>query len=62
VIDADARMRARLGSGSVEAAVGLVPPEWFIGADPAEVYADYLVRRLADGGFVEEAERARTGG
>jgi len=60
VIEADARMRARLGSGSVEAAVGLVPPEWFLGADPAEVYVEYLVRRLADGGFVEEAERART--
>ena len=30
-------------------------------ADPADVYADYLTRRLAAGGFVEEAERARTG-
>jgi hypothetical protein len=61
VIDADGRMRARLGEGSVEAAVGLVPADWFAGADPPEVYADYLVRRLAGGGFVEEAERARTG-
>jgi hypothetical protein len=62
VIDADARMRARLGSGGVEAAVDLVPAEWFVGADAPHVYVDYLVRRLAWGGFVEEAERARTGG
>jgi hypothetical protein len=60
IADADARMRARLGVGAVEAVVGLVPDEWFAGADPAEVYAEYLVRRLSDGGFVEEAERART--
>jgi hypothetical protein len=62
VVDADARMRARLGSGSVEAAVDLVPAEWFVGADAPQVYVDYLLRRLAWGGFVEEAERARTGG
>ena len=30
-------------------------------ADAAEVYAEYLHGRLAAGGFVEEAERARTG-
>jgi hypothetical protein len=62
VVDADARMRARLGSGSVEAAVDLVPAEWFVGADAPQVYVDYLLRRLAWGGFVEEAERARIGG
>jgi hypothetical protein len=48
--------------GAVQAAVDLVPAEWFAGADPAEVYVDYLTRRLADGRFVEEAERARAGG
>ncbi|HET8978281.1 MAG TPA: HipA family kinase [Solirubrobacteraceae bacterium] len=60
--EADERMRARLGEGFVEAAVALVPDEWFAGADPASVYAEYLMRRLAWGGFVEEAEHARTGG
>jgi hypothetical protein len=36
-----------------------VPAEWLAGTDPAEVYAEYLTRRLAAGAFVEEAERAR---
>jgi hypothetical protein len=58
---ADERMRARLGEGAVGAAVALVPAEWFDHADSAEVYAEYLTRRLADGRFVEEAERARAG-
>jgi hypothetical protein len=59
--EADERMRARLGEGAVQAAVDLVPAEWFAHADGAEVYAAYLTRRLDDGGFVEEAERARAG-
>ena len=59
--EADARLRARLGDGAITAAVALVPEAWFTGADPPEVYVDYLRRRLADGTFVEEAERARTG-
>jgi hypothetical protein len=64
IVEADARMRARLGStgeAGVQAAVDRVPEEWFAGADPAPLYAEYLTRRLADGGFVEEAERARAG-
>ncbi|HWE07913.1 MAG TPA: HipA family kinase [Solirubrobacteraceae bacterium] len=61
VLEADGRMRQRLDAGAVEAAVGRVPQEWFAGADPAGVYVEYLTRRLADGGFVEEAERVRTG-
>src|SRR3984885_11884908 len=32
--EADERMRARLGEGAIAAAVGLVPDEWFAGADP----------------------------
>jgi hypothetical protein len=40
-------------------AVALVPAEWFTGADPPEVYVEYLNKRLAAGGFAEEAERAR---
>ena len=59
IIEADERMRARLGDGAVPAAVGLVPPEWFAQADEAEVYAEYLTRRLAGRGFAKEAERAR---
>ena len=59
--EADERMRARLGEGAIAAAVELVPDEWFAGADPPEVYAEYLARRLAADGFVEEAERARAG-
>ena len=59
--EADERMRARLGEGAVQAAVDLVPAEWFAHADAAEVYAEYLSGRLAAGGFVEEAERARAG-
>ena len=58
--EADERMRARLGEGAVQAAVDLVPGEWFAHADGAEVYVSYLTRRLDGGGFVEEAERART--
>ena len=59
VLEADARMRVRLGDGAVEAAVARVPADWLAGADPAEVYAEYLTRRLDAGGFMEEAERAR---
>lgn len=59
---ADTRMRARLGDDAVEEVVGLVPDDWLAGADPPEAYVEYLTRRLADGGFVEEAERARTRG
>jgi hypothetical protein len=59
VVEADARMRARLGEGAVEAAVRCVPDEWFRGADPAPVYVAYLSARLSRGGFAEEAERAR---
>jgi hypothetical protein len=64
VLEADERMRARLQDSpeAIRAAVALTPPEWFDGADPPAVYAEYLTRRLADGGFAQEAERARLGG
>ncbi|MGA9857261.1 MAG: HipA family kinase [Solirubrobacteraceae bacterium] len=61
IIDADRRMRERLAGETVQAAVGLVPKEWFAGADPPDIYVEYLHRRLADGGFAREAERARAG-
>jgi hypothetical protein len=59
VLEADRRMREKLGRGAVAAAAALVPDEWFPGADPRELYVDYLERRLAAGGFAAEAERAR---
>ena len=59
VAEADDRIRARLGDAAVAAAVSLVPAEWLAGADPADVYVEYLTRRLDAGGFVQEAERAR---
>jgi hypothetical protein len=59
IADADRRLRPRLDQRTLEWAVGLVPGEWLAGGDSAAVYVDYLQRRLRDGGFVEEAERAR---
>jgi hypothetical protein len=55
---ADERLRARLSADALDAVVALVPPGWFGGAS-AGVYAEYLRCRLADGGFVTEAEEAR---
>jgi hypothetical protein len=59
VLDAGERLRARIGPSAVADAVALVPGSWFEGADPPEIYVEYLTRRLAAGGFAEEAERAR---
>jgi hypothetical protein len=61
ILEADQRLRARLPTTAIADAVALVPRAWFAGADPPEVYVEYLTRRLAAGGFAEEAERARTG-
>ena len=63
IVEADARMRARIGDGAVAGAPShWCPDEWFAGADAADVYVEYLLgaagRRCA---FVEEAERARAG-
>lgn len=64
IIEADARMRQRLGDldALLDRLAGLVPAGWYDGADPPEAYTGYLRRRLDDGGFVTEAERARAGG
>lgn len=59
VLEAGERLRTRLGPSAVADAVRLVPEAWFQGADAPEVYVEYLTRRLAAGGFAEEAERAR---
>jgi hypothetical protein len=60
IADADRRLRPRLDRQTLSWAVGLVPDEWLAGGDSAALYADYLECRLRDGGFAEEAERART--
>jgi hypothetical protein len=63
VADAGARLRAgRVTDEAVARAVALVVPEWFTGVDPPDVYVEYLTRRLAWGGFAEEADRARGAG
>jgi hypothetical protein len=54
------RLRARISSTDIEAVVSLVPDHWLTGGDGAEVYVDYLSRRLADGGFAEEADDVRS--
>ncbi|MBV9817120.1 MAG: aminotransferase class I and II [Solirubrobacterales bacterium] len=59
IADADRRLRERLGGDAVAAAVALVPDGWLAGGDEPAAYVHYLTRRLSDGGFVQEAERAR---
>jgi hypothetical protein len=61
IVEADARMRARIDGAAVERAVALVPEEWFGATDAPDVYVQYLLGRLAAGAFVEDAERARSG-
>src|ERR1035438_364695 len=58
ILEADERLRARVDEQSIEAAVGLVPVDWFVG-DPPETYVEYLTRRVASRAFGQEAERAR---
>jgi hypothetical protein len=53
------RLAPRVAEPLLRELVGFVPPAWLAGADP-EVYAEYLLRRVEDGGFATEAERART--
>ncbi len=59
VTGAAARMTERVTAVTLERAVSLVPEEWFAGGDGADVYLDYLTRRLSWGGFAAEAEDAR---
>jgi hypothetical protein len=59
IADAGERLCDRVTADAVTNAVGLVPADWFDGGDSPDTYADYLTRRLAWGGFAEEADRAR---
>jgi hypothetical protein len=60
ITEAGSRLAERVTPELVRGAVSLVPADWFAGGDPPGDYAEYLTRRLAWGGFTEEAERART--
>ena len=60
LLEADRRMRERLNEGLLDAVVALVPAQWLAGGDDRATYVEYLRRRLQDGGFASEAERART--
>ncbi len=60
ILDADRRLRPRLDQRVIEDAVGLVPADWFLGGERRDDYAEYLSRRVAGGGFAQEAERARS--
>jgi hypothetical protein len=60
ILEADRRMRERVNESLLEAVVALVPAQWLAGADARCTYVEYLRRRLQVGGFVNEAERART--
>ena len=57
VVAAHARLAARAGE-ALPAAGAAVPEEWLPGGDVTP-YVEYLRRRLAWGGFAEEADRAR---
>lgn len=59
IVEAGARLSALVTPDAIAAAAALVPDEWLDGADPRDTYVEYLVRRLAWGGFAQEADRAR---
>jgi hypothetical protein len=61
VLDAHDRLAPLVDRALLEEVVGLVPAAWFAGGDDAEVYVEYLSRRLASGTFAREAEDARVG-
>ena len=59
ILDADERLAGRIERALLEQVVALVPDGWFVG-DAAEVYVEYLERRLqAPRAFAQEAERVR---
>jgi hypothetical protein len=61
ILAAHERLAGKVGRGVLAEVVGLVPAEWFAGADGAEAYVEYLSRRLERADFAAEAERARRG-
>jgi hypothetical protein len=61
IIEAHERLAPVVDRAVLEEVVGIVPSEWFAGADAPDVYVEYLARRVAGRGFASEAEHARTG-
>ncbi len=66
VPEAGERLAPALDEPALAAIAALVPDDWLVAegedADPEErrrAYVEYLSRRIAHGGFAEEAERAR---
>jgi hypothetical protein len=58
ITEAHARLAPRVDRELLRRITGLVPDDWLGDTDPS-VYVDYLARRVQDGAFAEEAERAR---
>jgi hypothetical protein len=61
IVEAHERMAPVVDRALLHEVVGLVPADWFAGADAPEVYVEYLSRRLQGAAFASEAERARAG-
>ncbi len=63
ILEAHERLAPIVDRALLSEVVGLVPGEWLTRGDSAEVYVDYLDRRVRSGSFVAEAEaeRARSG-
>jgi hypothetical protein len=58
IIEAHDRLAPRVDRAVLDEVVGLVPSEWLTN-EPGETFVRYLSARCSDGGFAEEAERAR---
>lgn len=59
ILEADERLAQQVDRPLLESIVGLVPEDWLANGS-AEMYVDYLARRLEPHrGFAEEAEHAR---
>ena len=60
ITDAHERLAPAVDRDLLARVTDLVPDEWLDGTD-RDIYVDYLERRVRDGAFAEEAERARAG-
>ncbi len=58
ITEAHERLTRRVTRDVLERVTALVPSDWRGGTEP-DIYVDYLERRVQDGAFAEEAERAR---
>jgi hypothetical protein len=59
IAEAHARLAPRLTVAVLGEVLALVPPEW-LQQDERDAFVEFLARRGRDGGFAQEAERART--